>query len=160
MNVQDKNSLARLVQCTCHMCSIRVHWHVKANYKEYWGVKITVINLNYRMNYSQWNLVAKNSNFNSLTSISSFNYTDLNFHRLTSEHFIPRHLTFFVWMFFGCWQILLLQMTPCCYEASCTTMIFSWLLDLMDMFSPRSVPRDGYGVFTVFCWILPNGSYV
>uniref|UniRef100_A0A453QL37 COBRA C-terminal domain-containing protein n=1 Tax=Aegilops tauschii subsp. strangulata TaxID=200361 RepID=A0A453QL37_AEGTS len=53
MNGQDKNGLAPLVQCTTHMCPIRVHWHVKANYKVYWRAKIIVTNFNYRMNYSQ-----------------------------------------------------------------------------------------------------------
>jgi len=60
------------------MCPIRVHWHVKVNYKEYWRVKITVTNFNYRMNYSQWNLVAQHPNFDNLTTIFSFNYKSLN----------------------------------------------------------------------------------
>uniref|UniRef100_M8CH77 COBRA-like protein n=1 Tax=Aegilops tauschii TaxID=37682 RepID=M8CH77_AEGTA len=85
MNGQDKNGLASLVQCTTHMCPIRVHWHVKANYKEYWRVKITVTNFNYGMNYSQWNLVAQHPNFNSLTSITSFNYTALNPYGLMND---------------------------------------------------------------------------
>ena len=34
-----------LVQCTSHMCPIRVHWHVKLNYKEYWRIKVTITNL-------------------------------------------------------------------------------------------------------------------
>ncbi|XP_037415235.1 COBRA-like protein 1 [Triticum dicoccoides] len=85
MNGQDKNGLAPLVQCTTHMCPIRVHWHVKANYKEYWIAKITVTNFNYRMNYSQWNLVAQHPNFNSLTSITSFNYTALNPYGLIND---------------------------------------------------------------------------
>uniref|UniRef100_A0A453G803 COBRA C-terminal domain-containing protein n=1 Tax=Aegilops tauschii subsp. strangulata TaxID=200361 RepID=A0A453G803_AEGTS len=96
MNGQDKNGLASLVQCTTHMCPIRVHWHVKANYKEYWRVKITVTNFNYGMNYSQWNLVAQHPNFNSLTSITSFNYTALNPYGLMSEHLIPGQLIFLV----------------------------------------------------------------
>lgn len=100
MNGQDKNGLAPLVQCTTHMCPIRVHWHVKANYKEYWRAKITVTNFNYRMNYSQWNLVAQHPNFNSLTSITSFNYKALNPYGLMSEHLIPGHLIFLLWMFF------------------------------------------------------------
>lgn len=56
------------------MCPIRVHWHVKLNYKEYWRVKITITNFNYRMNYSQWNLVVQHPNFDNLTQIFSFNY--------------------------------------------------------------------------------------
>eukprot|EP00257_Ricinus_communis_P014323 XP_015571967.2 protein COBRA [Ricinus communis] len=31
-----KSDNTPLVQCTSHMCPIRVHWHVKINYKEYW----------------------------------------------------------------------------------------------------------------------------
>ncbi|XLU54933.1 hypothetical protein S245_049581, partial [Arachis hypogaea] len=30
-----------LVQCTSHMCLIRVHSHIKLQYKEYWRIKIT-----------------------------------------------------------------------------------------------------------------------
>ncbi|KAI3957784.1 hypothetical protein MKX01_007615 [Papaver californicum] len=56
------NSFTPLVQCTSHMCPVRIHWHVKTNYKEYWRVKITITNFNYRMNYTQWNLVAQHPN--------------------------------------------------------------------------------------------------
>lgn len=73
-----KNSYTPLVQCTNHMCPIRVHWHVKLNYKEYWRVKVTITNFNYRMNYSQWNLVVQHPNFDNLTTIFSFNYKSLN----------------------------------------------------------------------------------
>ncbi|KAI9117308.1 hypothetical protein K1719_011474 [Acacia pycnantha] len=66
-----------LVQCTSHMCPIRVHWHVKVNYKEYWRVKVTIKNFNYRMNYTQWNLVVQHPNFDNLTQIFSFNYKPL-----------------------------------------------------------------------------------
>lgn len=88
MNDPEKNSLAPLVQCTSHMCPIRVHWHVKVNYKEYWRVKITVTNFNYRMNYSQWNLVAQHPNFNNLTTIFSFNYKSLNPYGPISKHYL------------------------------------------------------------------------
>ncbi|KAI7746148.1 hypothetical protein M8C21_032057, partial [Ambrosia artemisiifolia] len=63
--------------CTRHMCPIRVHWHVKLNYKDYWRVKVTITNFNYRMNYSQWNLVVQHPNFDNLTQIFSFNYKPL-----------------------------------------------------------------------------------
>lgn len=66
-----------MVQCTSHMCPVRVHWHVKLNYKEYWRVKITITNFNYRMNYTQWNLVVQHPNFDNLTQIFSFNYKSL-----------------------------------------------------------------------------------
>ncbi|KAL0377615.1 UNVERIFIED_CONTAM: protein COBRA [Sesamum radiatum] len=71
------NSLAPLVQCTSHMCPIRVHWHVKLNYKDYWRVKVTITNFNYRMNYTLWNLVVQHPNFDNLTQIFSFNYKPL-----------------------------------------------------------------------------------
>ncbi|XP_073129154.1 protein COBRA-like [Henckelia pumila] len=71
------NSLAPLVQCTNHMCPIRVHWHVKLSYKVYWRVKVTITNFNYMMNYTQWNLVIQHPNFDNLTQIFSFNYKPL-----------------------------------------------------------------------------------
>ncbi|CAL4931582.1 unnamed protein product [Urochloa decumbens] len=78
VNGPGKSSMAPLVQCTPHMCPIRVHWHVKLNYREYWRVKVTVTNWNYRMNYSQWNLVVQHPNFDKVTTIFSFNYKSLN----------------------------------------------------------------------------------
>ncbi|KAL8471810.1 hypothetical protein ACS0TY_029152 [Phlomoides rotata] len=74
---QKSNNPAPLVQCTSHMCPIRIHWHVKLNYKEYWRVKVTITNFNYRMNYSMWNLVVQHPNFDNLTQIFSFNYKPL-----------------------------------------------------------------------------------
>ncbi|KAL3529650.1 hypothetical protein ACH5RR_008972 [Cinchona calisaya] len=68
------NSYTPVVHCTSHMCPIRVHWHVKQSYKEYWRVKVTVTNFNYRMNYTQWNLVVQHPNFNNLMESFSFNY--------------------------------------------------------------------------------------
>lgn len=76
-NSGKSGSNAPLVQCTSHMCPIRVHWHVKLNYKEYWRVKITITNFNYRMNYTQWNLVVQHPNFDNLTQVFSFNYKAL-----------------------------------------------------------------------------------
>ncbi|GAV61200.1 COBRA domain-containing protein, partial [Cephalotus follicularis] len=67
-----------LVLCSQHMCPIRVHWHVKQSYKEYWRVKITVTNLNVIKNYSQWNMVVLHPNLQSLTQVFSFNYMPLN----------------------------------------------------------------------------------
>lgn len=77
INGPGKSSNAPLVQCTSHMCPVRVHWHVKLNYKEYWRVKVAITNFNYRMNYSQWNLVVQHPNFNNLTTMFSFNYESL-----------------------------------------------------------------------------------
>ncbi|KAL6964414.1 COBRA-like protein 6 [Sarracenia purpurea var. burkii] len=67
-----------VVQCTQHMCPIRVHWHVKLNYREYWRVKMTVTNLNYAKNYSQWNLVVLHPNMQNVTRVFSFNFKPLN----------------------------------------------------------------------------------
>ncbi|KAI3416891.1 COBRA-like protein [Psidium guajava] len=72
-----KSNNTPLLQCTSHMCPVRVHWHVKLNYKEYWRVKITITNFNYRMNFTQWNLVVQHPNFDNLTQIFSFNYKPL-----------------------------------------------------------------------------------
>ncbi|KAI7981144.1 COBRA-like protein 1 [Camellia lanceoleosa] len=63
---------------TQHMCPIKVHWHVKVSYTQYWRVKITVTNLNYAKNYSQWNLVVLHPNMRSVTEVFSFNYKALN----------------------------------------------------------------------------------
>nr|GMD34075.1 COBRA-like protein 4 [Ipomoea batatas] len=68
---------APLLQCTKHMCPIRVHWHVKINYKDYWRVKIAVTNFNYKMNYTEWTLVAQHPNLNNVTQVFSFNYKPL-----------------------------------------------------------------------------------
>uniref|UniRef100_A0A0D9VVA4 COBRA-like protein n=1 Tax=Leersia perrieri TaxID=77586 RepID=A0A0D9VVA4_9ORYZ len=78
VNGPDKGSLTPLVQCTPHMCPIRVHWHVKLNYRDYWRVKVTITNWNYRMNYSQWNLVVQHPNFENVSTVFSFNYKALN----------------------------------------------------------------------------------
>jgi len=59
------------------MCPIRVHWHVKLQYKEYWRIKITITNFNYVVNYSQWNLVVQHPNFDNVTQVFSFNYKPL-----------------------------------------------------------------------------------
>ncbi|XP_072956156.1 COBRA-like protein 3 [Typha angustifolia] len=77
INGPGKSSFQPLVQCTSHMCPVRIHWHVKLNYKEYWRVKITITNFNYRMNYTQWNLVVQHPNFDNITKLFSFNYKSL-----------------------------------------------------------------------------------
>ncbi|KAG6779291.1 hypothetical protein POTOM_015664 [Populus tomentosa] len=66
-----------LLQCTHHMCPIRVHWHVKVNYKEYWRVKIAITNFNYMKNYSTWSLVVQHPNLNNVTQVFSFEYKPL-----------------------------------------------------------------------------------
>ncbi|XP_027338064.1 COBRA-like protein 6 [Abrus precatorius] len=66
-----------VIRCSHHMCPIRVHWHVKQSYREYWRVKITITNLNFVKNYSQWNLVVLHPNLRSVTQVFSFNYQPL-----------------------------------------------------------------------------------
>uniref|UniRef100_A0A7N0RFR2 COBRA-like protein n=1 Tax=Kalanchoe fedtschenkoi TaxID=63787 RepID=A0A7N0RFR2_KALFE len=66
-----------VVRCTRHMCPIRVHWHVKLSYREYWRVKITIENFNYVKNYSDWNLVVVHPNLRSINQVFSFQYQPL-----------------------------------------------------------------------------------
>ncbi|CAK7357079.1 unnamed protein product [Dovyalis caffra] len=76
---RDPNQIQEpVVRCSDHMCPIRVHWHVKENYKLYWRVKLTVTNLNIIQNYSAWNLVVQHPNLQRLTQVFSFNYEPLN----------------------------------------------------------------------------------
>ncbi|XP_016488242.1 COBRA-like protein 4 [Nicotiana tabacum] len=66
-----------VLQCTKHMCPIKVHWHVKSNHKKYYRVKITITNFNYQFNYTQWTLVVQHPNFNNATKVSRFAYKRL-----------------------------------------------------------------------------------
>jgi hypothetical protein len=59
------------------MCPIRVHWHVKTNYREYWRVKTSITNYDVVTNYSDWNLVVRHPNLGNLTQLFSFNYHPL-----------------------------------------------------------------------------------
>lgn len=70
----NKIDIPPLLQCTHHMCRVRVHWHVKFNYHDYWRAKIAIINFDYRHNYSQWTLVAQHPNLNNITQVYSFEY--------------------------------------------------------------------------------------
>ncbi|PKA49725.1 COBRA-like protein 4 [Apostasia shenzhenica] len=72
-----RKDAAPLLQCTSHMCPIRVHWHVKLNYKDYWRAKIAITNFNYRLNYTQWTLVVQHPNLNNVTQVFSFDYKPL-----------------------------------------------------------------------------------
>ncbi|XP_065860998.1 COBRA-like protein 4 [Euphorbia lathyris] len=65
------------LECTEHMCPIRVHWHVKQNYIDYWVVKITITNFNYGVNYTHWTLVAQHPNLSNLTKLYKFMYKPL-----------------------------------------------------------------------------------
>lgn len=73
------------------MCPIRIHWHVKLNYKDYWRVKVTITNFNYKMNYSQWNIVVQHPNFDNLTQLFSFNYKPLNPYQAISKRILKSH---------------------------------------------------------------------
>ncbi|KAJ7967215.1 COBRA-like protein [Quillaja saponaria] len=66
-----------IVECTDHMCPIRVHWHLKNNYMEYWRVKLTVSNYNYNRNYSDWNILVQHPGFSQNSTTYSFNSTVL-----------------------------------------------------------------------------------
>ncbi|XP_039828520.1 COBRA-like protein 3 [Panicum virgatum] len=66
-----------LVECTSHMCPVRINWLVKQNYKDYWRVQITITNFNFRMNYTEWNLVVLHPNFDNITQLFGLNYKPL-----------------------------------------------------------------------------------
>ncbi|KAG9443017.1 hypothetical protein H6P81_018871 [Aristolochia fimbriata] len=68
---------SELIRCTDHMCPVRVHWHIKANYRGHWGVKLTVSNYHYGSNYSDWNLVVQHPGLNQLFWSYSFNSSKL-----------------------------------------------------------------------------------
>ncbi|CAN1839961.1 COBRA-like protein 4 [Linum perenne] len=84
-----------LLECTQHMCPIRVHWHVKLNYKQYWRVKISITNFNYMMNYSRWTLVVQHPNLNNLTEAFSFGYKPLHPYKSSNDSGMFYGLKFF-----------------------------------------------------------------
>lgn len=106
----NRNGITPLVQCTSHMCPIRVHWHVKVNYKEYWRVKVTITNFNYASNYSQWNLVAQHPNFENLTQIFSFKYKSLTPYASISKSILTYWIISFVCVF-------------CCHVNCCVSLL-------------------------------------
>nr|GEY91038.1 COBRA-like protein 4 [Tanacetum cinerariifolium] len=75
--IQQTEGTTPVKQCTQHMCPIRVHWHVKKNYKTYWRVKITITNFYYNFNYTKWTLVAQHPNLNNVAEVSNFIYKPL-----------------------------------------------------------------------------------
>lgn len=80
-----------LLYCTRDMCPVKVHWHVKTNYKEYWRVKVTITNRDFSRNFTNWNLVAQHPNFNNFTEAFSFNYSALNPYGIYSSKFYYLH---------------------------------------------------------------------
>jgi hypothetical protein len=67
-----------VLYCTTDMCPIKIHWHVKANYEEYWRAKVTIISRDFSRNFTDWTLVIQHPNFNNFTEAFSFNYKPLN----------------------------------------------------------------------------------
>ncbi|KAL5791133.1 hypothetical protein ACOSQ2_006021 [Xanthoceras sorbifolium] len=68
----DFTNSVDLVQCTDHMCPVRVHWHVKSNYVDHWRIKLTVSNYNYKKNYSDWNVLVQHPGFSQKLTTFSF----------------------------------------------------------------------------------------
>ena len=100
-----------LVRCSQHMCPIRVHWHVKQSYTQYWRVKITITNLNFAKNYSDWNLVVMHPNLRNITQVFSFNYSPLNqYGNISKFHHCPldliSHISLFLSEFIACLKVI------------------------------------------------------
>ncbi|CAN0876955.1 COBRA-like protein 4 [Linum grandiflorum] len=75
--VQQESNPTSMSKCSDHMCPIKVHWHVKTNYRGYWKVKLSITNLRYRTNYTQWTLVAQHPSLAKIANVSSFLYKPL-----------------------------------------------------------------------------------
>ncbi|KAH1244039.1 COBRA-like protein 2 [Glycine max] len=71
------NTIDEIIECTDHMCPVRVHWHFKNNYMNQWRVKLTVSNYNYNRNYSNWNVLVQHPGFTQKARTYSFNSTRL-----------------------------------------------------------------------------------
>jgi hypothetical protein len=81
LNATKNNNLQSspdMLFCTNDMCPVKVHWHIKLNYQEYWRVKITITNRDITRNYTLWNLVVMHPNFQNFTEAFSFSYKPLN----------------------------------------------------------------------------------
>ncbi|CAL5402228.1 unnamed protein product [Camellia sinensis] len=81
----DLASKPDIVQCTDHMCPLRVHWHLKNNYKDQWRLKLTISNYNYGKSYSDWNVVVQHPGFSQSAITYSFNSTVLPTVGITDE---------------------------------------------------------------------------
>lgn len=93
--------------CTQDMCPVKIHWHVKTNYKEYWRVKVTITNRDFGANFSNWTLALKHPNFNNLTEAFSYKYKALNPYGAYSSKSSSRILfPLFLLYFPGIWQPL------------------------------------------------------
>lgn len=74
----EKSSQPDILYCTRDMCPVKIHWHIKTNYKEYWRVKVTITNRDFSRNFTQWTLTLQHPNFDNFTEAFSFNYKGLN----------------------------------------------------------------------------------
>ncbi|AES74274.1 COBRA-like protein 1 [Medicago truncatula] len=72
------NDEKNIIECTDHMCPIRVHWHFKNNYMNQWRIKLTISNYNFNRNYSNWNVLVQHPGFNQKATTYSFNSTKLS----------------------------------------------------------------------------------
>lgn len=77
-----------MLYCTQDMCPVKIHWHVKVNYQEYWRVKLTITNRDLSRNFSLWNMVAQHPNFRNFTEAFSFSYKPLNPYGPSSSKFL------------------------------------------------------------------------
>ncbi|KHN33695.1 COBRA-like protein 2 [Glycine soja] len=73
----EDNTIDEMIECTDHMCPVRVHWHFKNNYMNQWRVKLTISNYNYNRNYSNWNVLVQHPGFTQKARTYSFNSTKL-----------------------------------------------------------------------------------
>lgn len=76
--VNSQTNVPDTLYCTKDMCPVKIHWHVKTNYQEYWRVKVTITNRDFSRNFSQWTLTLQHPNFDNFTEAFSFNYKALN----------------------------------------------------------------------------------
>ncbi|TKY75465.1 COBRA protein 1 [Spatholobus suberectus] len=73
----NEDNTIEIIECTDHMCPVRVHWHFKNNYMNQWRVKLTISNYYYDRNYSNWNVLVQHPGFAQKATTYSFNSTKL-----------------------------------------------------------------------------------
>lgn len=140
------------------MCPINVHWHIKLSYTHYWRVKVTVTNLNYAKNYTDWNLVALHPNLKSIQRVFSFNYKPLDVYGNTSKIIALNYWILIYVCMYLCFEIVgnlfliffffyFLQMTVGCFMGFNTTMMCFCRQGRMGMFRQK------------YCWTKMKGSH-
>ena len=141
------------------MCPIRVHWHVKTNYKDYWRVKIAITNFNYRMNHTLWTLAVQHPNLNNVTQVFSFDYKSVAPYGSISKSLTIKDSTFWT----KHWNVksFLMQMILECSMERSFTMIFWWKRDLQGMFSQRFnlLQKDQKTFIFKQGWAFPRKVY-